>query len=174
MKAEFKLPAAVQKKLGWSKFVTATPAELALIDPSFAPKQQELWTFVEGTSQRSWLDRLRPKHSPGGDKHPRCPHCNKRIQSDENPCRHCGKDTGNTPPDSAAELAALQTAIRESYVKMFGALKSQGDRWVVMTEGELCGAIAVCEAFIKSARSHLKKPVEERLALIPKIIQSKD
>ena len=66
VKAEFKLPAAVQKKLGWSKFVTATPAELALIDPSFAPKQQELWTFVEGTSQRSWLDRLRPKKPLGG------------------------------------------------------------------------------------------------------------
>jgi hypothetical protein len=66
----FKLPAKAEKMLGFAGFVTATPDQLTEMEPAWQAKQLELWECIDGTSQRSWLDRLRPKKR-GGDNTPR-------------------------------------------------------------------------------------------------------
>jgi len=50
----FKVPA----KITFAELVTTDKAELP---PKLALKQAELWEYVSGTSQRSWLDRFTPK-----------------------------------------------------------------------------------------------------------------
>jgi hypothetical protein len=54
-----------------------TPAKISFIDlatksaeelpEKYRPKQSELWEFVDGTSQRSWLDAFKPRLPLGGD-----------------------------------------------------------------------------------------------------------
>ncbi len=57
--------AALNKAGGFAAFVTADPA---LLPEKLAAKQLELWSFVDGTSQRSWLDKLRPHKLQGGKR----------------------------------------------------------------------------------------------------------
>jgi len=56
-------PAAKAKAGGFAAFVTADPAKLPA---KLQSKQLELWSFVDGTSQRSWLDMFKPKKPLGG------------------------------------------------------------------------------------------------------------
>jgi hypothetical protein len=60
------------------------PAKISFVDLALTPakalpsdrmreKQEELWDFVNGTSQRSWLDRFKPRPKLGGVYHPRRP-----------------------------------------------------------------------------------------------------
>jgi hypothetical protein len=58
-----------------------TPAKISFVDLATKPteelpdklrtKQAELWEFVDGTSQRSWLDQFVPEGRRGGDVTPR-------------------------------------------------------------------------------------------------------
>lgn len=61
--SEFQSPA----KISFIELATKSPEELP---EKFREKQLELWDFVDGTSQRSWLDRFAPPKSKGGH-HPR-------------------------------------------------------------------------------------------------------
>lgn len=85
----FKIPAKAEKTLGFAGFVTAKPEDLPA---PLQKKQLELFEFVDGTSQRSWLDRLRPSKARGGDITPR--------DGD-------GKRIKKTPEADSPELAAL-------------------------------------------------------------------
>jgi len=61
---QFSLPAKVRKSLGFAGLVTADPNKL---DTKTKALQLELFSFVDGTSQRSWLDGFKQKEPPGGD-----------------------------------------------------------------------------------------------------------
>jgi len=65
VKEQFKAlsPAALTKAGGFEAFVLAAPDQLPA---KLASKQLELWSFVDGTSQRSWLDMFKPKKPLGG------------------------------------------------------------------------------------------------------------
>lgn len=56
--------AKVAKQFALPALVT-TPADQ--LPAAAQAKQLELFSFVSGTSQRSWLDRFKPAHRPGGD-----------------------------------------------------------------------------------------------------------
>lgn len=88
--AEFKVPASVLNKLRDSKqespislFAKFVSAPAAALPEPLQVKQLELWQFVSGTSQRSWLDRLKPKRK-GGDNTPRDAD-GKRVTDPDNP-----------------------------------------------------------------------------------------
>lgn len=46
-------------------------ADASTLDAHAALKQGELFDYVAGTSQRSWLDRYKPAPEPGGGYHPK-------------------------------------------------------------------------------------------------------
>lgn len=58
---EFVLPG----KISFPELATKPPETLP---PALAKKQSELWDFVNGTSQRSWLDRFKPDGLKGGKR----------------------------------------------------------------------------------------------------------
>ncbi len=58
---DFKVPA----KITFTDLVML-PSE-SLTEP-LRLKQQELFDYVDGTSQRSWMDKFKPRHNPGGWK----------------------------------------------------------------------------------------------------------
>lgn len=60
--------AKVAKKFSLPALVTAAPDQL---DDKTAAKQLELFEFVNGTSQRSWLDRFVPDKEGGGNNYKR-------------------------------------------------------------------------------------------------------
>lgn len=60
VQSEFELPA----KVSFLQLATSAPEELP---KKLQKKQLELWDFVSGTSQRSWLDRFVPAKPRGGD-----------------------------------------------------------------------------------------------------------
>ena len=63
---QFSLSKTLASKTDLPTLVLSSPDALAALDPKLPAKQLELWTFVDGTSQRSWLDRLRPMKALGG------------------------------------------------------------------------------------------------------------
>lgn len=68
--------AKIAKRFSLPELVTASPDELP--EPARA-KQLELFEYVSGTSQRSWLSRF-STHCPGGDLTPRDEH-GKRVSA---------------------------------------------------------------------------------------------
>lgn len=60
----FALPARAAKQLTFSDLVTTPTDEL---DEQFRALQEKIFAFVEGTSQKSWLDQFRESQSRGGD-----------------------------------------------------------------------------------------------------------
>ncbi len=62
---QFALPAKVRKSLGFAGLATAEPGKLTDKERKL---QQDLFAFIDGTSQRSWLDGFKEKKKlKGGD-----------------------------------------------------------------------------------------------------------
>ncbi len=90
-------------------------------------KQLLLFKYVEGTSQRSWLDKVSPPpERRGGNRHPKCPDCSGYLASKTQPfCPHCGKeqDARLTPEqqaegmDAAAQMVAVDLCNQITTVK---------------------------------------------------------
>lgn len=62
---KFALPSKVAKRLTFEQLVAADPKKL---DPAARKAQAELLEFVQGTSQRSWLDQFRSAKDRGGKR----------------------------------------------------------------------------------------------------------
>jgi hypothetical protein len=62
---QFALPAKIRKSLGFAALATAEPEKLSDKERKL---QQDLFAFIDGTSQRSWLDGFKEKKKlKGGD-----------------------------------------------------------------------------------------------------------
>jgi uncharacterized protein (DUF983 family) len=98
--------AKAAKQITLPELVTTPAADLP---EALRAKQLDLFSYVQGTSQRSWLDKFKPAPlTPGGNNHPKCPHCCGNLASKASPvCPHCGLDTG-------AEPAAVDPAVFEA------------------------------------------------------------
>lgn len=126
------------KQIGLGALVT-TPAE-DLPEPLRA-KQLELFCFMDGTSQRSWLDKLRPALPRGGD-------------------------TSHAPKLSPEEKhAQIIAALRADAMTLFESTLALGPAWRVLTDAEIETGAEVLEEKAAELRAWLKTPNSRRPVL---------
>ena len=111
--------------------------------------QQELWDFVSGTSQRSWLDRFAPP-AP------------KVINSPAKPV------LGKSPEE-------IETMHREEVMAVFSSaydlfLKKE---WHYLTDEQIRGSIDMFNEFIIAAKAHIAVPKRDRVARKIKALANK-
>lgn len=134
IEAAFPLPA----KVSFIKLAT-TPTEA--LPPKLRTKQQELWDFVSGTSQRSWLDQFKPIQAGGGLR---------------------TKTTPELTPEERYKAALAQ--IRKDHLETFSVLESLTNRnaFQALPEPELHLAIDTAEKFLAQARAWVSTPKSKR------------
>ena len=140
--ADFALPA----KVSFIELATSAPEQLS---GALREKQDELWDFVNGTSQRSWLDRFAPP-AP------------KVINSPAKPV------LGKTPEE-------IETMHREEVTAVFAATYDaiHKKEWHYLQDQLIRGAIDMFSEFITEAKAHLAIPKSERVARKIKAISNK-
>lgn len=162
---DFRLPETLASKIDVPKLATSTKEDLEKIDPRLVAKQLELFDYVAGTSQRSWLDRFAPAKDKGGNHHPKCQHCKCDLASKEVAlCPECGKDTGYTAP-TVQEL--IDRKVRERLEITLGIFKQLHEThaqrtWMHLNDAELDGAIDHLEGWLDAAKGWRKKTKKER------------
>jgi len=138
----FKLPAKVEKQLGFPGFVTAAPDQLP---PELQAKQLELWSAIDGTSQRSWLDKLRPKRK-GGDNTPR----------NEDGTRQ----TSELTPEQA--IAHLTGETRDFFHEVMNGQAVSKNLWRLLTDDELRALKVALQDTACHIEQWLKTPQRDR------------
>lgn len=146
VQAEYKLPAKAEP-LGFAAFATAKPEDLP--EP-LRVKQQELWQNIEGTSQRSWLDKLKPRTVPtAGDITPRDENGNRVV----------------TKPTPEQTLTKITEQTKEWAASLLDGQYLKHDLWRMLEDEEnLCLAIQM-EEKAAAIRAWLKAPARERAAV---------
>lgn len=132
---DFQLPAKVS-------FVEIATKPTADLSAPLQKKQAELWDFVNGTSQRSWLDRFNPAAGNRGGS----------------------RDKGPAQAPPAPE--EIHKKLRADCAEIFDRLMfvNKDERWHAMSDEELRLAIDVAGEFVAAAKKHLATPKSERLA----------
>jgi len=129
-------------------FIELATTEFSKLPEKLQQKQEELWEFVNGTSQRSWLDRFEP--TP--------------------------KTTVATTPERRAELLEkafdktpeeIEEMRRAEVIAKFDAVyKVLGNNdWQFLTDDLLRGTIDTFGNWIGQVKAHLAIPKSERIAL---------
>jgi hypothetical protein len=134
------LPETLAKKIEFHALVTSTAKQLAKIDGRLPKKQADLFEYVKGTSQRSWLDQFRETLQSSYDRTTR------------------GK--GKTRKSQAR----MEKDLRERCVVAAEALHYiRKDRaFYVLNEAELDGFIERAEEITTDAKAWRKKTKRER------------
>lgn len=123
---------ALPKKVKFAELATKPADELT---KSLQKKQLELWDFVNGTSQRSWLDQFKRDHrEENGGKRTR-PNGTKRRTSDEK-----GFDDALSQALDWYELGVV--GLKESYLH-------SDERWAVLPEVQLANVADLVKLWAK-------------------------
>lgn len=119
-------------------------ADTAALSEPAKLKQGELFDYVAGTSQRSWLDRFKQEQEKGG----------KRTRS----------GAPETPAEKFKRHAQDQ---RDKFIETFESVKFRHDDKALrfVTDAEIELACDVCQEFLTAAREWLKTPRRERAAI---------
>ena len=134
--ADFKLPEKVS-------FIDLAISDASDLPETLQAKQTELWDFVSGTSQRSWLDRFAPAE--------------KKTSSGEKTLKPLPKLTDEE----------IEKKIRQEVVEIYDAVyRSFGKKtWHYLPDQLIKGSIDMFEEFITEAKAHLAVPKRDRVAL---------
>ena len=139
---DFQLPAKVS-------FIELATTQADQLSEKLQQKQSELWEFVNGTSQRSWLDRFEP--TPKTPKVPTTPE--RRAELLE-------KAFGKTPEEIEEMRRAEVIAKFDALYKILG-----NNDWQFLTDDLLRGTIDTFGHWIGQVKDHLAIPKSERIAL---------
>jgi hypothetical protein len=129
----------VAKTYSLPQLVNTAPTELP--EPA-REKQEALFDFVRGTSQRSWLDGLKGQSAKGGDT----------TQKPE-------EEDKRTDAEKDAEMLA---AAKADAVEPFRLLSLLKDEWKLLNDAEIEGAIDIAKAWIGKAEAWIKLPKNKR------------
>jgi hypothetical protein len=130
-------------------FIELATTEFSKLPEKLQQKQEELWEFVNGTSQRSWLDRFEP--TPKTPKVPTTPE--RRAELLE-------KAFDKTPEEIEEMRRAEVIAKFDAVYKVLG-----NNDWQFLTDDLLRGTIDTFGNWIGQVKAHLAIPKSERIAL---------
>ncbi len=132
---EFELPA----KVSFIELATSSAADLP---EKLQQKQTELWDFVGGTSQRSWLDRFVPAPKQPAPK-----------------LLGPGGALSKTPEE-------IETMRRAEVVAAFAQVDRIMDHhdWHFLTDDQIRTGIDIFSAWVKEAKAYVSIPRSERVA----------
>jgi hypothetical protein len=153
---QFALPAKIRKSLGFAGLATADAGKLSDKERKL---QQDLFAFIDGTSQRSWLDGFKAKNTIGGDTRKPCPHCGKPVAGGALECPHCHAELEKYDPDAPVEQA--RSLILKPFKKLLGFWEEQEQGvalWAYLTrpeKEEILGALIDLQRDLKES---LKAP----------------
>ena len=134
------LPDTLKKKIALPDLVTSKIKALEKIDRRLPKKQKELFEYVDGTSQRSWLDQFVQKNDSSYDRTTRGKGKTRKSQAQhERDLREHCKLVGKALNEVRTE--------REFYV---------------LNEAELDGLIDLAEGLADDAKAWRKKTKRER------------
>lgn len=135
---DFQLPAKVS-------FIELATTEFSQLPEKLQQKQSELWEFVNGTSQRSWLDRFSPPN----------PATLHRL--------HPANAGVSLPPPSPEEVEKFR---REEVMKAFAEFDKLIDRkdWHYLTDDQIRLSIEVFGDYVRKAKEYIAIPRHERTA----------
>lgn len=136
---EFQLPA----KVSFIELATSAASDLP---EKLQQKQSELWDFVGGTSQRSWLDRFAPPKPVGG---------NQRV-----PAGSPLAPVLNKSPEEAEEMR------RQEVLRTMSTLLSHKDHsdWQTLKDEEIRLAVDLLSSLSKAMKEWVSTPRSERTA----------
>jgi hypothetical protein len=138
------LPDSLAKKIEFPELVTFSEPKLAKIDKRLPKKRVELFDYVKGTSQKSFLDQFRDKYSSrGGNKYER------------------GGDKGKRRGITQAQLEKF---LREGWIALAKSLRVQTKEstFVFLTDGQLDAVLEVLSSAETALRDWRSKPKRER------------
>ncbi len=135
---EFQLPAKVS-------FIELATTQADQLSDKLRGKQEKLWEFVNGTSQRSWLDRFSPPKPVGG---------NQRVPSDSPLAAVLNKS-----PEEAEEMRR-QEVLRTMTTLL--AHKEHAD-WHTLKDEEIRLAVDLLGSLTKDMRDWIALPRSERI-----------
>jgi hypothetical protein len=144
---DFQLPAKVS-------FIELATTEFSQLPEKLQQKQSELWEYVNGTSQRSWLDRFSPPN----------PATLHRL--------HPANAGANLPPPSPEEVEKVR---REEVLRTFSELDKIIDRsdWHYLTDDQIRLGIDIFSDWVTKAKAYVAIPRHERTARKLKALAAK-
>jgi hypothetical protein len=144
------LPDSLAKKIEFPELVTLPEPKLAKIDKRLPKKRAELFEYVKGTSQRSWLDQFVDK-SRGGNQYERG--------------GEKGKRRGITQ-------AQLEKFLRDGWINLAKSLRVQAKEktFVFLTDGQLDAVLEILSSAETSMRDWRSKPKTERDELFAAVL----
>jgi len=144
---DFQLPAKVS-------FIELATTEFSKLPEKLQQKQSELWEFVNGTSQRSWLDRFSPPN----------PATLHRL--------HPANAGVALPPPSPEEVEKFR---RDEVMKAFAEFDKLIDRkdWHYLTDDQIRLSIEVFGDYVRKAKEYVAIPRHERTARKLKALAAK-
>lgn len=141
------LPDSLAKKIEFPDLVTLPEPKLAKIDKRLPKKRVELFEYVKGTSQKSFLDQFREKYSArGGNQYER------------------GGEKGKRRKISQAQLEKF---LRDGWIQLAKALRAQTKEatFVFLTDGQLDAVLEILSSAETAMRDWRSKPKSDRDAL---------
>ena len=146
---DFRLPAKVS-------FIELATADFDQLPEKLQQKQTELWDFVNGTSQRSWLDRFSPPKPVGG---------NQRATAEGTPLAA----VLNKSPEEAEEMR------RQEVLRTLKTLLAHRDHadWHTLKDEEIRLATDLLGGLAKEMKEWVSLPRSERTGKKLKHLASK-
>lgn len=136
------LPDTLAKKIEFPDLVTLPEPKLAKIDKRLPKKREELFDYVKGTSQRSWLDQFK-QTSRGGNQYDR---------------------SGGKGKRRGVTQAQLEKFLREGWINLAKSLRIQTKEktFVFLTDGQLDAVLEILSSAETAIRDWRSKPKKER------------
>jgi hypothetical protein len=138
------LPDSLAKKIEFPDLVTLPEPKLAKIDKRLPKKRVELFDYVKGTSQKSFLDQFRDKYSSrGGNQYER------------------GAGKGKRRKISQAQLEKF---LRDGWISLAKSLRVQTKEstFAFLTDGQLDAVLEILSSSETALRDWRSKPKAER------------